>query len=572
MRKRLIALSLAVVSLLFFTKLHANTDRNDFRSIKIDSLQLMLRQNNDPITQIDIFNEIAWKYYGINKDSSLYYVDKALKINTNQNYLHGAIKSYNTLGANEFKVSNYIQAKEYFERALNLCNKTGDKEEIAKTANNVGIVYQMLGNYEKSIEFNLLSLKSKEELGDTIGILNSYINIASLYYNLDKFEEGIEFCMKGLELIINKESDKKSTLLNTIGSLHTEISEYEKAIDYLNQAVALNLEKNNKNSLSFNYQNLANTYLKMKKYDIAKKYFNESLLLKKELNNDVGINKVEMALGILEAEMGNHQIAIRHLEIAKEYFIKTNQLTELRSIYEHLASSYAARHDHYNAYNNLEKSYQINDSIYSLESKKIIEELETKYETEKKEVLLEKQQIALSKAEAAVRFYIAIILIIIISSIIVLWFYYKKQKSYKKLAEKNYYLAVKSDSSESIRVEKEISIKHRILFDKLQDCITTDKIYTDTELSIDNLAKQLGTNRTELSETIHLMLQTNYPAYISELRVNHAIRLLSAPNQKLSISGIGAESGFKSESNFYKQFKLVTGMSPSELKKQLNPK
>jgi transcriptional regulator GlxA family with amidase domain len=60
-------------------------------------------------------------------------------------------------------------------------------------------------------------------------------------------------------------------------------------------------------------------------------------------------------------------------------------------------------------------------------------------------------------------------------------------------------------------------------------------------------------------------MQTRFTNYRSQLRVDHAKKLLeSGLTDTLSIDGIGVKSGFSSRSTFYANFKANTGITPSE--------
>lgn len=51
-----------------------------------------------------------------------------------------------------------------------------------------------------------------------------------------------------------------------------------------------------------------------------------------------------------------------------------------------------------------------------------------------------------------------------------------------------------------------------------------------------------------------------------EFRVEYSKSLLLMDNSSVTFEGIGAMSGFKSNSNFYSSFKEITGKTPLEWK------
>ena len=58
----------------------------------------------------------------------------------------------------------------------------------------------------------------------------------------------------------------------------------------------------------------------------------------------------------------------------------------------------------------------------------------------------------------------------------------------------------------------------------------------------------------------------NFTRFVNEVRIVHACKLLT--EQQLSISDVSFESGFNNFSHFNRQFKNITGKSPSQYRKQ----
>ncbi len=102
-----------------------------------------------------------------------------------------------------------------------------------------------------------------------------------------------------------------------------------------------------------------------------------------------------------------------------------------------------------------------------------------------------------------------------------------------------------------------------------QNCVQS-KLYLQHDLSLQQLAMALGTNRTYLSQYFTL-IGTNYNTYINQLRIEHFEKLyvqalengISATAQELS-----AESGFRSYSTFAAAFKRFRGITVTQWMKQ----
>ena len=95
------------------------------------------------------------------------------------------------------------------------------------------------------------------------------------------------------------------------------------------------------------------------------------------------------------------------------------------------------------------------------------------------------------------------------------------------------------------------------------DVLVRDKFYLNSEITINNLARDLGTNRYYLSQIIQLQYKTNFNHFLNELRIKDIIILFEQnENQKYTLEGLSQQVGFNSVSTFSRAFKRYTGLSP----------
>ena len=108
------------------------------------------------------------------------------------------------------------------------------------------------------------------------------------------------------------------------------------------------------------------------------------------------------------------------------------------------------------------------------------------------------------------------------------------------------------------------------LYRKLQACMIEDQLFLDSQLSLQSLAKTIGTNPHHLSQIINQRLGKTYYDYINGLRIEFAITQLRQPrNHQQTITAIAFDSGYNNKASFYKAFKQITGTTPNEYLKNL---
>lgn len=106
-----------------------------------------------------------------------------------------------------------------------------------------------------------------------------------------------------------------------------------------------------------------------------------------------------------------------------------------------------------------------------------------------------------------------------------------------------------------------------IIKGKIIKLLEEDKIFQKKDLSLNDLATILCTNKTYVSMVINTMMHMTFDCLIDNYRVEFAKSLLSSDsNNKLLIDDVMKQSGFASNSSFYRIFKQKTGTTPKKYK------
>ncbi len=104
------------------------------------------------------------------------------------------------------------------------------------------------------------------------------------------------------------------------------------------------------------------------------------------------------------------------------------------------------------------------------------------------------------------------------------------------------------------------------LWEALEAAMVEQKPYLDNELRIADLAEQVNVPAHHLSQVINQQAGRNFFDFINQYRVEEARRLLD--DGQLSMTAVAFESGFNSQSAFYRQFKKVTGLTPRQYQRR----
>lgn len=102
----------------------------------------------------------------------------------------------------------------------------------------------------------------------------------------------------------------------------------------------------------------------------------------------------------------------------------------------------------------------------------------------------------------------------------------------------------------------------------LEQLLIAEKRFLEPDLTLDKIATELSLSKSHLSRVINAELGVGFIDYINTLRVEEAKSYLLNPEfSRYTLESIGLEAGFHSKSSFNVAFKKVTGVTPSQFKK-----
>ncbi len=128
-----------------------------------------------------------------------------------------------------------------------------------------------------------------------------------------------------------------------------------------------------------------------------------------------------------------------------------------------------------------------------------------------------------------------------------------------------------SSSGNSNKAVKKSDSKGNILFQQFINDLEEEKLYLNSNLSLDQLAQKYHVSSGYLSQMISKHSEKGLTGLVNELRIEEAQKmLLDSSFERYTIESIALESGFSTKTNFYKVFKKLTGVTPYQYKKVYN--
>ena len=272
-------------------------------------------------------------------------------------YKPGEARSLTNLGAIETIKGNYAAALQYYFDALKIWEAVGYTRGVMLGKNNIGEVY---GNFRKpDLQFK-------------------YLNEALAIATENNFEEGIALIKQNLSIYYSGKGDFKTAFNNQL------------------EAVQLFIQQNKMSEAALGYSNAGAYQFFTGKIDSALVYYFKSRDIGDTLN-DLRVQSVSNA-NIAEAYENLGKIAEAIIYYNKSInYSRAGQLKEqLLFCYGQLAGIYQKKADYPAAITFMKMQQQVKDSIINIASAKQVNELQTQYETAKKEQQIQQQQFELT--------------------------------------------------------------------------------------------------------------------------------------------------------------------------------
>ncbi|MFH1196788.1 MAG: helix-turn-helix domain-containing protein [bacterium] len=111
--------------------------------------------------------------------------------------------------------------------------------------------------------------------------------------------------------------------------------------------------------------------------------------------------------------------------------------------------------------------------------------------------------------------------------------------------------------------------EHDFLKKRLNEYMSEEKPYIDSELTINELSEKLNTTIHKLSQVLNESFNQNFYDFVNSYRVEEIKKKLNDPNsENYKILSLAYESGFNSKTTFYTAFKKATGVTPLQYKER----
>ena len=532
---------------------------------KIDSLLLSFGSAQADTSKINSLNLLSIEFQKVDLDSARLFAKRALSMSVKNNYSSGKGFALNNIGSCYYMQSSLDTALIYYEQALVIREKLGNTKDIGRSLGNIGNIYYARANYDKaneyyskqldlaiiannkiamadgygnvanvfmahgdygrSLDYNLRSLKIREDLNDTKGMDHSYNNIGGIYFAEGDYKKATEYINRSLQLQMSI-GNKKGTAdsYHNLGSIYYHLDSLERALEFFNYSLDIVKELGDKMGTANAYDNMGAIYIKTKQPLKAIDYQQKALQIFREVGNQKGEAVALNNLGSDFTEINNYSAAIQNLNASLVISKRIGAKDAIKNSYDYFVLLYKKIKDPKKALANYELSAAYGDSLLNEESANSIAEMQTKFDTEKKEKeieLLQKDKklkdLALTAGDEKNRtlqtlIYVLLGGILLMGSLVLLVYRQNKQK------RKNNELL--ENTNEELNRQKEITEQKNQL---IMDSVDYAQTLIDLRLPTENELKKFFKGSVCLIQAADIIGGCMYALFQTENKIYVAV-------------------------------------------------
>ncbi|HMJ69838.1 MAG TPA: tetratricopeptide repeat protein [Cyclobacteriaceae bacterium] len=351
----------------------------------IDSLKQALTGAKG-IARISTMIELCWEYRFVNADTARQYGIEALDLARQAEIDTLEVEALHNIGVTYEAQGDYTDALSYLGPALELRNKIGDDIKTANTLNNLGIVQDGIGDFTEALDYYFRALRIYERANEKSKIAMMYSNIGIVFKERKDFKEAASYYRRAMNIYLQLGNKfGVAACYANLGSSYFYVPMYDSSLYYSLEASkafeALNIQQ----FLPTTLGNAGMAYDKLGMKKESKEVLSRAIALHEKYDNKKDLSFALRFLGSVYRGERNFSEAKINVNRALEIATRINAKQQLLEAHQELSQIYEAENNLSRALDEFRAYDVLKDTLFKDEKTKAIAELQTKYETEKKE-------------------------------------------------------------------------------------------------------------------------------------------------------------------------------------------
>lgn len=428
--------------------------------------------------------------------------------------------------------------------------------------------HDLLGNYEMSFEYahqlsNELEGISAHDFPDKLYAFN---NIALMYYRFRDYEEAAGYLNKiiaeeeaalSFDLLQPAYNDMGLVYRNYTNDLYASDSCFRKVIEI--RSITVDSTRYNRIWEAIAKGNLGYNHYLRGEFKEAIPLLEVSYRTMASMADYSHASGSSIALADIYLQLNDHAKCRQYIDISSDLINHSLRKDRWRQLYPIMSKYYTLTGNHREALAYVDSTVQAQEEYnrrYSALQLLRAEQRSYRMEQRVKEEELQTEKVR-SRSYRTTTIIVSVGFLLVVALFIYTYILYRKRReAYRELV-------IRAREWATLYDKRTKDTSGHKLGEHLQHIMENEKPYLSPDLTLEELAGKLNTDRNSLSQFINQEMEKNFSLYINEYRIKEAIRLLDNPIGDSSIDDIAFESGFNNRVSFYRAFKKATGLSPS---------
>ncbi len=351
---------------------------------QIDSLTSVISALPADSAKVESMLTLTQLYFGTDPEKAISIGYKAEKLGRKIHYLKGAAYALKYVGIAYYYQGNYIESLGAWQKSLAVFDSINDKVGMANIQSNIGAIYYNEGDYSSALDYYLKSLKTAEEIKDTLRIVTALTNIGAVYNdNPSTHDKALGYSLRALRLSeAIGEMDAVATTSVNIGEIYLFRKQNAQALKYFQKSLDA---MQGTDGTVYTMVSIAKVYTNQGQYDKALQYLDDALIMADQLNAIP--NKAHAIIAkaeIYRLQKKNNQ-AIKLFKEGATLARSIRALKDLERAYSGMNGIYREGKNFDSAYKYQQLLMNVTDSIYNVETDKLLSDQMFNFQMEKKQ-------------------------------------------------------------------------------------------------------------------------------------------------------------------------------------------
>ncbi|MGY4537912.1 two-component system NarL family sensor kinase [Mucilaginibacter sp. UYNi724] len=318
----------------------------------------------------------------------------------------------------QLKGGNIDTAQLLFTEVATLAEKLDNSVDYAEAHINIGRINADKGENVKALANYQQALTKAEKISDKDLSAHIYKHIGALYISWKKFDEALSYYEKAETLAREIGNEELvADCQNNKGTVYEQQLKYDKAIIAYKNALDVYTKMDITAKISMALSNVAIVYKFQKNYGSSLEYNLKALKLSEKTGDKWMMAATYNNIGNLYGEMGEYKNALEYCSKSIAIAKKINAIEIVEAAYESMADAAAKAGDYKNAFNYHKLYATTKDKFINVESTRQLSELNVKFETERKQKLIQQQQFEITRRNTTIAVIAALFAVAIIIGI-----------------------------------------------------------------------------------------------------------------------------------------------------------